>query len=123
LSWKPNETNRLDTRNFSRARVRRLEAEVTYDALAQATAAAKEIARDQATPTERAIGFASPRSAREAQYALTAFGKPERLTTCDCERTSEPSLVQSVYLRNDRDIFAFLDRPDGWLSELSGTAK
>ncbi|MFK8114082.1 MAG: PSD1 and planctomycete cytochrome C domain-containing protein, partial [Rubripirellula sp.] len=38
-SWKPNETNRNDRRNFSRAIPRRIPAEVVYDAMKQATAA------------------------------------------------------------------------------------
>ncbi|MFI4876478.1 MAG: DUF1553 domain-containing protein, partial [Blastopirellula sp. JB062] len=36
-TWRPNETNRLDFRNFSRAIPRRLPAEVAYDIVAQAT--------------------------------------------------------------------------------------
>ncbi len=37
-SWRTNETNVLDERNFSRAVPRRLPAEVAYDALQRATA-------------------------------------------------------------------------------------
>ncbi len=44
LSWRPNDTNRLDERNFSRAVVRRLPAEVAYDALACATAGDEQAA-------------------------------------------------------------------------------
>ena len=29
---------------------------------------------------------------------LRAFGKPERLLSCDCERTSEPTLAQTLML-------------------------
>ncbi|GIS62783.1 MAG: hypothetical protein CM1200mP2_50080 [Planctomycetaceae bacterium] len=38
LSWKPNETNRHDDRNFSHSIPRRMPAEVAYDAIQQATA-------------------------------------------------------------------------------------
>ena len=37
-SWKPNDTNREDRRNFSRAIPRRLPAEVVYDSVKQAVA-------------------------------------------------------------------------------------
>ena len=35
LSWRPNATNKLDERNYSRSVIRRLPAEVAYDALVQ----------------------------------------------------------------------------------------
>ncbi len=41
LSWQPNETNQLDTRNFSRAVPRRLPAEVAYDAVVRRPPATK----------------------------------------------------------------------------------
>ena len=41
-SWKPNDTNRHDRRNFSRAIPRRIPAEVVYDAMKQATAATEQ---------------------------------------------------------------------------------
>ena len=44
------------------------------------------------------------------QYALSVFGKPRRETTCDCERSNEPSLLQTVFLRNDQDMFKLVDR-------------
>lgn len=117
-SWKPNETNKHDRRNFSHAAFRRMPAEVTYDAIFMATASQKEIDRSASDVARRAIAANTNQQIGRARYAMTAFGRPDRLTTCDCERTMEPSLVQSIYLRNDQDIFQFLDRPTGWLAEL-----
>lgn len=121
LSWRPNATNVLDERNFSRAQVRRLPAELAYDALAFATAGSDELRslqNDPAKVRERQIGF--PPSARDssAAYALKLFGQPARELVCDCERSNEPSLLQTVYLRNDGDVLARLDRRDGWMKEL-----
>jgi hypothetical protein len=31
---------------------------------------------------------------------LSAFGRPERLTTCSCERSNEPSVAQALNLAN-----------------------
>lgn len=122
LSWKPNETNAVDERNFSRALVRRLPAEVACDAVAFATAAAQSQQKLQNEATavrERQIGFPDASRNAAAVYALRLFGKPAREQVCDCERSSEPSLLQTIYLRNDADVLAALDRPDSWLRELS----
>ena len=122
LSCRPNATNEQDERNLSRAVIRRLPAEVTYDAIAYATAnddARKQL--DEIPSTLRAIGAVSGLNGRDAgasNYAVNLFGKPPRAINCDCERTAEPSLLQLVYLRNDAEIDSLLDRKDGWLKEL-----
>jgi hypothetical protein len=55
-----------------------------------------------------------------SNYAVNLFGKPPRAINCDCERSVEPNLLQLVYLRNDQEVEALLDRKDGWLKELRG---
>jgi hypothetical protein len=121
LSWRPNETNRRDERNYSRAVVRRLPAEVAYDALVFATASDELQARLLEEPVRtRAIGvssgFADGRDG--ANYAVNLFGKPPRSINCDCERSSEPSLMQTVYLRNDDEVQKLIDRTDGWVKQI-----
>ena len=122
MSWKPNETNRLDTRNFSHALVRRLPAEVAYDAIAMATAGKAELAAKLDQPDSRAIGAGGLPGVKGKQtasrYALAVFGKPPRLTNCDCERNSSPSLLQTIFLRNDQELFGMIDRDGGWLREV-----
>lgn len=120
LSWRANATNRDDERLFSRAIVRRLPAEVTGDALKQATAAST--ARRAATPKElrtRYIAQQAPAYERALEYSMLVFGKPIRKTNCDCERDPQPSLLQAVYLRNDADLRTILTRKDGWLAQLA----
>jgi hypothetical protein len=123
LSWRPNTTNVADERNFSRAPVRRLPAEVAYDAVVFATAAdetLQALQTDPATVRDRAIGVSTGYSrSTEGDYALKLFGKPPRTLTCDCERSAEPSLLQTVYLRNDPELLALLDRKDGWLKQIA----
>jgi hypothetical protein len=33
-------------------------------------------------------------------YFLKSFGRPERVITCECERTAQPSMVQVLHLAN-----------------------
>jgi hypothetical protein len=76
-------------------------------------------------PTEeRWIGAQSGLTRNQAttakSYAVNLFGKPTRTTSCDCERSLEPSLLQTIYLRNDNDVYKAID--GGWLEELSRSA-
>jgi hypothetical protein len=119
LSWKPNAANRDDERNFSRAYFRRLPAEVVVDALRQTTASSRVLARVPIDLTGRRIGQQAVYDERRTEYPLVIFGKPLRKVNCDCERIADPSLLQAVFLRNDREILALLDRSDGWLKELA----
>lgn len=118
-SWKTNDTNRLDERNFSRAIVRRLPAEVLIDAVTQSTASATDLIKLASTGTDRAIGPKGAGSYRAAnnQYAGRVFGRSTRDTNCDCNRSDEPNLLQSIYLQNDQEVLAAIIRPKGWLGE------
>lgn len=119
LSWLPNDTNRTDQRNFSHAIVRRLPAEVAVDAMIQATAGDARLEQLYNTVAGRKIGD-HPRSyqARVVDYSLLIFGKPLRTTNCDCERQGEPTLLQSLYVRNDKEMLERIDRSDGWIAQL-----
>lgn len=120
-SWRANETNKLDERNFSRAVLRRLPAEVAYDALVMATASDDARKKLQSDPADlRSIGESSCTAGRSTdQYAVNLFGKPQRATNCDCERSTEPTLLQTVYLQNDPEVLKMLDRPEGWLKQVA----
>jgi hypothetical protein len=121
LSWRTNETNQNDRRNFSHAILRRLPAEVLYDAVTQATASADENREFTKRSTESAIGLgvSSNYKARgKGSYMMVAFGRPPRTTNCDCERSTEPSLLQTMFLRNDFEMLALIERKGGWLSQM-----
>ncbi len=62
---------------------------------------------------QRGGGGANARAA----YALTVFGRPARATNCDCERSTEPSLLQTIYLQNDSETLSFIERAGGWQKE------
>ena len=108
-----------------RPRQGRLPAEVAYDALVCATASDTALKALHADPAAtRAIGVASGLAAKAADaYAVTLFGKPPRAINCDCERSNEPSLLQTVYLRNDQEVQKLLDRKDGWLRQVAASKK
>lgn len=123
LSWVPNATNQHDERNFSRAVPRRLPAEVVWDMLAQALASDEENAAFVSTLRARAISVPGSgqrrRSNSPAAYALAIFGRSVRESNCDCDRSAEPSLLQTIFLRNDDDVLAMIDARDGWLAQVA----
>jgi len=123
-SWQVNETNRLDERNFSRALIRRLPAEVLIDALTMATAGSKILAKASTTIEGRATGSVNgaPRPQGPSTFAAKVFGSSTRETNCDCNRSDEPNLLQSIFLSNDAEIFNAIDRADGWLVEKTKAA-
>jgi hypothetical protein len=116
-----NPTNRLDERNFSRALVRRLPAEVLLDAIAQATAGSAELSRVAVAVLDRAIGpkggaFVGRRG--EGDYASKVFGRSPRDANCDCSASTEPNLLQAIFLQNDQEVSTSIDRTGGWLGEV-----
>lgn len=119
-SWRPNDSNRLDKRNFSRSIPRRIPAEVVYDALKQVVAGTAEQDEVRTDLSRRAIGHLSMRMA--GTYAMHVFGKPDRAVNCDCERVNRPTLLQSVFLQNDPLIEQRLEN-SGWLEELASAER
>ncbi len=118
-SWRANDTNKDDERNFSRALIRRLPAEVALDAIQQATATNKKLEAVATDLKGRRIGVQPTADHSRTEFGLAVFGKPLRTVNCDCEREAEPSLLQALFVRNDKDVVQALDRKDGWLSEKS----
>ena len=53
-------------------------------------------------------------------YALNIFGKPAREANCDCERTTDPTLLQTIYTRNDPAMLGRLEgyNRSGWMDEV-----
>lgn len=118
-SWRPNDTNRQDERNFSRAAIRRLPAEVVIDAVAQATAADAALPAFATVMESRSFGPIQGAGAkrRANDYAGRVFGRSARDTNCDCSRSDEPNLLQAVFLQNDGEVLSALDQKDGWIAE------
>jgi hypothetical protein len=113
----------LDERNFSRAVLRRLPAEVAYDAIQQATASNSRVAELLASNDGRAIAI--PSAGRrggnsDQQFILSVFGRSTRENNCDCDRSSEPTLLQTVLLQNDDAMLRMIDvRKGSWLQDVA----
>jgi hypothetical protein len=121
LSWQPNDTNIKDELNFSHAVPRRLPAEIAYDALKSATASDANALAMHTSMEGRAIAIPGAGTRRNAtSYALQIFGRSIRDTNCDCDRSSDSSLLQTVFLRNDNEVLTMIDNGrDSWLSQVN----
>jgi hypothetical protein len=99
LSAMPNAFNLSDKQNFSRYYPKRLTAEVLLDALDQVT--------NSVTPFS-----GLPAGMRAVQlpdtsvgsYFLQVFGRPEGASACECERSQEANLAQSLHLLNSSEV-------------------
>jgi Protein of unknown function (DUF1549)/Protein of unknown function (DUF1553) len=116
-----NETNRHDERNFSRAVARRLPAATLFDAIEQSTAGSEVVAMAGVEVSERAIG---PKGGalvgkwKSDEFASKVFGRSQRDSICDCSASNEANLLQAIYMHNDKDIHAAIERKSGWLQEV-----
>ncbi|MCH8830886.1 MAG: DUF1553 domain-containing protein, partial [Planctomycetes bacterium] len=85
--------NRTDRRFYSHYYPRRLKAEVLLDAVSQVTGSATTFkGYPQGT---RALQL---RDTNVASYFLNTFGRPDRIITCECERTNAPSMTQILHI-------------------------
>lgn len=108
LSSEPNEYNASDKQNFSYYHAKRLNAEVLYDALNQATGT---LTNFNGLPMgTRAVQL--PDSGVNS-YFLTVFGRPQATSPCECERSQEANLAQSLHLLNSSEVQGKLQAGDG----------
>jgi hypothetical protein len=112
-----NETNKLDRSNFSHHIPRRLPAEVIYDSVALATGSDSKSSKMREELDAMAIAEGKPRQRNQAEFALEVFGQSIRETNCDCDRSDSPSLLQSIYLRNDAEMHQRLADKEGWVAQ------
>lgn len=99
LSANPHEQNVTDKQNFSRYYPKRLSAEVLYDAFHQVTATTENF--PGLPPGTRSIQLADPTI---GPYFLKVFGQPQADTACECERSQEANLAQSLHLLNSAEV-------------------
>ncbi len=123
-TWAPNETNKLDERNFSHAVPRRLPAEVAYDAVRTVAANDDDFAAMKSNVARRAIAIPGsggrPGQGNAGQdYALSLFGRSIRESNCDCDRSADASLLQTVYLQNDSEVLSLIKSSKGWFGQAS----
>ena len=97
----PNKFNEVDRQNFSRYYPKRLTAEVLLDAVNLVTKA--ETHFDGLPAGTRAVQLPD-NSFNASSYFLTVFGRPDASTSCECERSQDASLAQSLHLLNSKDV-------------------
>jgi Protein of unknown function (DUF1553)/Protein of unknown function (DUF1549)/Bacterial Ig-like domain (group 2) len=122
--------NKDDTRFYARYYPRRLMAEVMLDAVSSVTAVPTTFRVDKRN-ANRGIGNAYPMGYRALQlpdsntasYFLTSFGRAERVQTCSCERTNEPSMAQALHIANGDTLNEKLTAKDNRLDKLLTSAE
>lgn len=109
----PNATNEKDERNFSRAYFKRPDAEVLLDMLCQSLGVPEKFGGSPGVTRAVQLWDSKARS-----DFLKLFGRPNRVTACDCERTREPSVSQVLNLLNSTEIQAKLTHEAGTVATL-----
>jgi hypothetical protein len=113
LGPQPDPTNAGDEANFARAAVRLLPAEVLLDAIGQALGKPGSFASGPAGL--RAVQLPG---ARMGGDFLKVFGKPDRLLTCECERSESTTLAQAFQLINGTAVRNILEADDNSIGRL-----
>lgn len=132
LSSVPNATNADDEANFSRALIRRLTAEQMLDAMSAVTGGRVRFngypagMRAGELPGVRAVRRRDKRPSLGDQF-LKLFGKPQRLTSCTCERTEDSTMGQTFQMVSGPMINELLtqeqNRITGWETSAQAPAE
>jgi Protein of unknown function (DUF1549)/Protein of unknown function (DUF1553) len=112
LSAIPTEFNKHDKQAYARYYPKRMGAEVLLDAVCQVTDSPSQfggLPADRFAP-RRAIMLPDESF---GSYFLDVFGRPQRISACECERVSEANLAQALHLLNSDEIQNKLSRPNG----------
>lgn len=120
LSSHPTSWNADDTQTFARFYPRRLTAEVLLDGISQVLN----------VPTEYSGGSGKfPLGTRAIElpdenvpaHFLDVFGRPARMSACECERVDAPSLTQALELVNSTEIQRKLTMESGFARQLASS--
>ena len=117
LSATPNKYNAVDKQNFSRYYPKRLTAEVLLDAVNAVTGS--ETRFDGQPAGTRAVALPD-NSYNASSYFLQVFGRPDSSSSCECERSQDASLAQSLHLLNAKDIQEKISADKGRAAQLAG---
>lgn len=128
LSAVPNETNREDETNFSHALVRPLQAEQLLDALSQLTEVPVKFTTYPLGIRAGEIPGVRPAIRRDqrptnGELFLKQFGKPDRLLTCECERSDDATLGRAFQLLTGELVNRMVTAPDNRLGRLLSAGK
>jgi hypothetical protein len=112
-SSQPNDSNRKDEQNFSRAIPRRIPAEALLDTLVQATSVPENIGGAPG-------GFRAAQlpDANVTSSFLSLFGKPQRMEACECERDNSSNMLQALHFINGGSIQQRVQNPNARPAQL-----
>jgi hypothetical protein len=101
LSSVPNQFNAADKQYFSRYYPKRLTAEVLLDAVDEVTGSDSKF---EGLPAGTRAVQLPDNSFNAASYFLAVFGRPDASSSCECERSQDASLAQSLHLLNSKEV-------------------
>ncbi len=118
--------NAGDTRYFSRHYPRRLMAEVLHDAIASITSVPSGFTQIQLSDGSKRktefykVGTRATQlfDSAVSSYFLKTFGRNAREITCECERSSKPSMVQVLHLSNGNTLNDKLRKKDSRIASM-----
>jgi len=101
LSAEPNDSNQVDTRQFSHAKLRRLRADILMDSVVAVTGVGRRFSGfPEGTPAiavyPRVAG--STEGPKYGDQFFETFGRSSRETICACETKTAPTLSQTLHL-------------------------
>lgn len=118
LSSEPLPENLDDTRNHARFYPQRMSAEVLLDSFDQLTGVSTTY-RGLPAGT-RAIQLPDEDYSNEF---LRLFGRPQRESACECERTAEPSLSQSIFVMNNAFVLGKTTSSNSYAAQLAADSR
>lgn len=118
LSSAPSERNVADTRNYSRSYRQRLRAEVLLDSLSQITGIPDTFSA--LAPGARAKEIWTT---RVASLFLDTFGRPDPNQDPPCERSSDPTVTQTLHLMNAPALHGKVIHDKGLAAELAASGR
>jgi hypothetical protein len=128
LSSEPNETNAGDEANYSHVLPRRLTAEQLLDSQHEALAVPAKFngypngMRAGQLPGVEATRLRERRKSSSDTF-LILFGKPMRLLSCECERSSETTMSQAFNLVSGPEINELLSAPGNRIQQMIDAGK
>ena len=118
LTSTPNDFNTTDKQSYARYYPKRLQAEVVFDAVCAVTESPSDfngLPKDTHAP-KRAIMLPDESF---SSYFLDVFGRPQRISACECERVNEASLAMVLHLLNSDEVQGKLSRGNGRADRLA----
>lgn len=114
----PNNSNAADEQNFSHAAWKPMPAEVLLDAISLATDIPEEF---NGWP----VGYRAIQiwDNRMPSYFFRIFGRPQRVSVCECERSNEPSIAQALHLMNSPESVRRIRHRDGIAARLAASTR